>query len=247
MGRHILKTNTATRITVGPFYDVTDCITPEVALTVTSCAITMTVDTGGVPTLVIDNAAPTASGGSNDMVHITNDNAGFYDLELTAAQLNYVGNGKLVITDSATHLPVIEDLLILPANVYDSLVAGTDTLQADVTQILGAEVSTSTAQLGVNVVSAVDAYVPVKKNVAVPKFQFYMELTTGGAATGKTVTVQVAKDGGAFNTVSDTVTEMANGWYEVDLSATEMNADTVSFKATATDCVQRNITFLPAG
>lgn len=146
-----LKTNTATRISVGPFFDKTDGVTPETALTVTGCKLTLVVDTGGVPTLVLDTN-PTASGGANDMVHITGDDAGFYDLELAAADVNYVGRAMLAITDAATHCPVFHEFMILPANVYDSLVGGTDTLNADVTQISGAAVSTTTAQLGVNAV-----------------------------------------------------------------------------------------------
>jgi len=129
-----LKTNTATRITVGPFLDKTDGITPEVALTVTSCHLTLVVDTGGVPTLALD-AAATASAGNNDMVHITGDDAGFYDLELTAAQLNYVGRAILSINDVATHCPVFHEFTILPANVYDSLIAGSAELLVDVDKI----------------------------------------------------------------------------------------------------------------
>ena len=59
--------------------------------------------------------------------------------------------------------------------------------------------------------------------------------------------IELAKDGGSFGTVSDTVTEIGSGFYEVDLSATELNADVVAFKATATACKQRNITFLTGG
>jgi hypothetical protein len=138
-----LKTNTATRITVGPFFDKTDGITPETSLTVTSCKLTLMVDDGGVPTLVID-AAPTASGGDNDMVHVTNDDAGFYGLELTAAQLNYVGRAMLAITDAATHCPVFHEFMILPAKVFDSLVGGTDNLEVDTVQWLGTACATPT-------------------------------------------------------------------------------------------------------
>lgn len=138
-----LRTNTATRVTVGPFFDKTDGITPETALTVTSCKLTLMVDTGGVPTLVLDTN-PTASGGNNDMVHVTNDDAGFYDLELAAADVNYVGRAMLAITDAATHCPVFHEFMILPANIYDSLVGGTDTLQADVTEWLGTACATPT-------------------------------------------------------------------------------------------------------
>ena len=131
-----LRTNTATRITVGPFLDATDGVTPEIALTVTACLLTLVVDTGGVPTLVLD-IAPTASGGSNDMVHITSDAAGYYDLELAAADVNYLGRARLAITDAANHCPVFMEFMILPAVVYDALVLGTDLLQTDVTQLLG--------------------------------------------------------------------------------------------------------------
>jgi len=130
-----LRQNTATRVTVGPFFDKTDGITPEVALTATNEKLTFIVDDGGVPTLVIDTTA-TASGGDNDFIHITNDDAGYYDLELTAAQTNYVGRAKLAITYATDHCPVFHEFSILPVNVYDSMF-GMDNLQVDVTQLLG--------------------------------------------------------------------------------------------------------------
>lgn len=129
-----LKTNTATTITVGPFFDVTDGITPETALTVTGCHLTMVVDNAGTPTLAID-ADATASGGNNDMVHITNDDAGYYSLELTAAQTNYLGGASLTIVDTDVHLPVFHEFTILPALVYDSLISGSDNLQVDVREV----------------------------------------------------------------------------------------------------------------
>jgi hypothetical protein len=128
-----LKQNTATRVTVGPFLDVTDAKTPEVALTATNEHVTFVVDDAGVPTLVIDTTA-TASGGNNDLVHITNDNAGYYDLELTAAQTNYVGRAVLGVNYITDHLPVFHEFMIVPANVYDSFF-GTDTLWVDVQEI----------------------------------------------------------------------------------------------------------------
>jgi hypothetical protein len=128
-----LKTNTATRITVGPFLDKTDGITPEVALTATNEKLTLVVDTAGVPTLVLD-ANATASSGSNDMVHITNDDAGYYDLELTAAQLNYLGNAKLSINYVTDHLPVFHELNIVSAQYWDAKY-GSGNLSADVKAI----------------------------------------------------------------------------------------------------------------
>lgn len=119
-----LRSNTATRITVGPFFDKTDGITPEVALTATNEKLTFMVDDAGVPTLVLD-ATATASGGANDLVHVTNDDAGFYDLELAAANVNYVGRASLAITYATDHCPVFHEFMILPAHVYDSLTVAT--------------------------------------------------------------------------------------------------------------------------
>jgi len=128
-----LRTNTDTRVTVGPFLDKTDGITPEVALTVTSEKLTLVVDTAGVPTLILDTA-PTASGGANDMAHITNDDAGYYDLELAAANVNYLGRAMLSLNDVATHCPVFHEFTILSAQVYDSLF-GADVLQVHAVEI----------------------------------------------------------------------------------------------------------------
>ena len=132
-----LKENTATRVTVGPFIDATDGVTPELALTVTNCLVTFIVDDAGVPTLVLD-VAPTASAGSNDMVHITSDAAGYYDLELTAANTNYTGRAILNIIDTDVHLPVFHEFQIVSANVYDSLFTDGDLLDVNTSQINGA-------------------------------------------------------------------------------------------------------------
>lgn len=170
-----LKTNTATIVTVGPFFDKTDGVTLETALTITNERISFVVDAndGSAPTLVLDNVTGATSGTSNDLNYITNCDAGLMQLELSAANTNYLGRAFLTVTDAANHCPVFHEFTILPAMVYDSLIAGTDVLQSDMTQILGtavstpatagvldvnlknianAAVSTTTAQLGVNVV-----------------------------------------------------------------------------------------------
>jgi len=115
-----LRTNTITRVTVGPFYDVTDGITPILDLTVTACHLTLVVDVAGVPTLVLDTA-PTLTGvGPNDMIHIVGDDAGLYDLELDDADVNYLGRAMLSIVDDDVHLPVFHEFSIVAANWYDS-------------------------------------------------------------------------------------------------------------------------------
>jgi hypothetical protein len=136
-----LKENTATLVTVGPFYDVTDGITPEVALGVTGIHITTVVDDAGVPVIVVD-ALATASAGDNDMVHIASDIAGYYSLELTAANLNYTGRMVLSCHDTSEHLPVFHEFQIIAANVYDSLFTDGDVLDVSAVQILGGAIPT---------------------------------------------------------------------------------------------------------
>jgi hypothetical protein len=141
-----LKTNTATRIAVGPLVDPTDGKTAETALTVTG----MTVDI-----LQMDNDgtavnrtsfSPTASGGNNDMVHITNDAVGMYDLELTAAQLNYLGNMRLVFYDVDGFLVHWIDLQVVSAAYFDWKY-GTTLPNVNVTQISGDGTAADNAEL----------------------------------------------------------------------------------------------------
>lgn len=246
-----LRTNTAVRVTVGPFFDKTDGVTPETALTVTSCKLTLMVDDANVPTLVLD-ANATASGGSNDMVHVTGDDAGFYDLELTAANLNYVGRAMLAITDAATHCPVFHEFMIVPAAVYDSFVLGTDVMPADVTQWSGTNVASPatagypavTVKVGtgtgeINLSSgAVPTKGPFKINTAFTGFEFMMtDSTNHNPATGKTVTVTRSIDGGAFGAGTlSSVTEIGVGMYSVDFGAGDLNGKNIVLRATATAC-----------
>jgi hypothetical protein len=84
----------------------------------------------------------------------------------------------------------------------------------------------------------------IAKNVALSNFQFLMVLSSDHvtAATGKTVTGTISKDGGAFVAVTNAISEIGNGMYKVNLTQTEMNADVVTLKFTETNCDQRIIT-----
>jgi len=132
-----LRANTATIVTVGPFYDKTDGVTIENSLTITNERITMTVDNndGSAPTIVLDNVTGATSGTDNDLNYITNCDAGLMQIELSAANTNHAGKrAMLTITDAANHVPVFHEFQILVANVYDALI-GTDYLQTHAVEI----------------------------------------------------------------------------------------------------------------
>lgn len=81
----------------------------------------------------------------------------------------------------------------------------------------------------------------IAKNVALSNFPFTMVDATDFATpeTGLTVTAQVSKDGAPFAAMTNAVAEVGNGVYTIDITAAEMNADTVSLKFTATGAAQR--------
>lgn len=84
----------------------------------------------------------------------------------------------------------------------------------------------------------------VPKNVALSNFYFYMALSSDHytGATGKTVTAEISKDGGAFASCTNSPSELSGGVYVIDITQTEMNADILKLKFTETDCDTKTIT-----
>lgn len=120
-----LRTNTAVIVTVGPFYDKTDGVTIETALTITNERITLTADTdaGSAPTNILDNITGATSGTANDLNYITGNDAGIMQLELAAADVNRLGRMFLSITDAANHVPVFHEFMVVNAALYDAFFA----------------------------------------------------------------------------------------------------------------------------
>lgn len=119
-----LKQSTAATIKIGPFLDKTDGVSEETGLAGNGTEISKA---GGA-----FGAGPTLG---------THDAEGWYPVSLTSGNTDTLGTLTIKSHDSATHLPVWHEFTVLPANAYDSLVGGTDTLQADVTQCGGSTVA----------------------------------------------------------------------------------------------------------
>lgn len=86
----------------------------------------------------------------------------------------------------------------------------------------------------------------VAKNVALSNFTFLMIDSADDVTpkTGLTVTAQISKDGAAFGNAANAVAEIANGFYKLDITQGEMNADIVCLKFTATGANQTSITMV---
>ncbi|MGD9157162.1 MAG: hypothetical protein PVG39_02025 [Desulfobacteraceae bacterium] len=119
----ILKQSTAATIKMGPFLDDTDGKTAETGLTISQADIRLSKNGG-------------AFAQTNNATGATHDENGYYGVPLDTTDTGTLGRLRVTVSESGA-LPVWTDFLIVPANVYDSIVLGTDYLQIDVEQVDG--------------------------------------------------------------------------------------------------------------
>ena len=124
-----LKQSTAVTVKMGPFVDETDGKTQETALTISQADIRLTKNGG-------------AYAQTNNAAGATHDEKGNYGIPLDATDTNTLGTLRVHIHESGA-LPVWQDFMIVPANVWDSMF-GADLLQVDSTQLLGTAYATPT-------------------------------------------------------------------------------------------------------
>lgn len=125
-----LKQSTAVDLAIGPFVDATDAVTAETALTITQPDIRLKKNGG-------------AWGQKNAAQTLSHEENGWYEVSLDATDTGTLGVLALAVHEAGA-LPVWHEFMVLPANVYDSLVGGSDTLDVQVTGI-GASVITAAA------------------------------------------------------------------------------------------------------
>ena len=135
-----LKQSTTVTIQMGPFLDSTDGITAEIALTLT-------------PEV---SRAGAAFGARSSATAISHDADGWYRVELNATDTATLGT--LIVKDVQTGaIPVWHEFTVVPANIYDTFIGGTDVLQADVTQIDGLATSGNNATLNLKQLNIVNS------------------------------------------------------------------------------------------
>lgn len=99
--------------------------------------------------------------------------------------------------------------------------------------------------------TAVDMYLNpyIKKATQVNNFPFYLVSSSDHVTpvTGATVTATRSIDGGAFSACSNSVTEIGNGNYKINLSSTDTNGTVIILKFTATGADTRILNLLTVG
>lgn len=117
----LLKQSTSVDVPIGPFVDATDAVTAETALTITQPDIRLK---KGAAAWAQKAAAQTLSHEEN----------GWYEVTLDATDTGTLGKLMLAVHEAGA-LPVWHEFLVVPANIFDSLVDGTDTLDVAVTSM----------------------------------------------------------------------------------------------------------------
>ena len=108
----LLKQSTAVTVKIGPFVDNSDGDTEETGLTISQADVRLAKNGG--------NYAQ-----KNESSACTHDELGVYDCDLDATDTGTLGRLKLNVHESGA-LSVWHDYMVVPANVYDALVAGSD-------------------------------------------------------------------------------------------------------------------------
>ena len=177
-----IKQSTASTIKLGPFLDDTDGKTPETGLTISQADIRLSKNGGTFAQ-------------SNNTAGATHNENGYYDVPLNTTDANTLGTLRVAISKSGA-LPVWQDFMVVPANVWDSMFGSA---------VLNVNVSTMSS-------AAVDVILddPVEGSFTMRQLLRLMAAALFGKASGGgTATITFRDLGDSKNRITATVT--ANG------------------------------------
>jgi hypothetical protein len=118
-----LRQSTAVTPKVGPFLSTTDGATASTALTIAQADCILFLNQG-------------AGAQKNSATSATHDTQGVYGVPFNTTDTGTLGHLKIAINKSGA-FPVWDEWVVVPANVYDSLVLGTGVLNTNVFAIGG--------------------------------------------------------------------------------------------------------------
>lgn len=178
-----IKQSTASTIKLGPFLDDTDGKTPETGLTISQADIRLSKNGG-------------AFAQSNNTAGATHNENGYYDVPLNTTDTNTLGTLRVAVSESGA-LPVWQDFMVVPANVWDSMF-GSSALNVNVSTMSSA---------------AVDAILddPVEGSYTMRQLLRLMAAALFGKASGGgTATITFRDLGDSKDRITATVTSNGN-------------------------------------
>lgn len=192
-GSGFLKQSTSATVLIGPFLDDADGKTAETALTISQADVLLSKNGGALAQ-------------KNDTNSATHDASGYYACALNSTDTGTLGRLRLCVSESGA-LPVWHTFTILPANVYDSIIGGSDNLQVDTVQVTG---TAQTAGDLAALITAVDDYVD-------------SEVGAIKAVTDKLDTA-LENDGGVYRYTTNALEQAPSGSGSGDWTADEKTA-----------------------
>ena len=204
----LLRQSTTTTIQLGPFVDATDGVTPETGLT---------------PAVEVSKQGA-AFAARNSATAVAHDAEGMYRVELNATDTNTLGRIDVKSIDSTNHVPVFDRYLVVPAAVYDALVAGTGNgIRADVQQIAANAITATSIQANAITSAKVAASAIGASQIGANA------ITSAKIATDAIGAAQLAANAiGASELAADAVTEIQSGLATSSALATvDANVDAI--------------------
>jgi hypothetical protein len=120
---YILKQSTAVTVKTRPFFSSSDAVTAMTALTIAQADVILFKNNG-------------AGAQKNDSTSATHDTGGVYGVPLNTTDTATVGPLQMLISKSSA-LPMYKEWMVVPAHVYNGLVAGTGNLNVNVDSLGG--------------------------------------------------------------------------------------------------------------
>lgn len=210
-----LKQSTAVTVVIGPFVDDTDFKSAETALTLTQADVRLSKNAG-------------AFAQKNDATSCTHMENGHYSCPLNATDTGTLGILRLVVAEAGA-LQVWDEYLVVPAHVYDGLVADTDKLQVDTVQVGG------TAQTAGDIIGDTN---DIQARLPTALVGGRIDASVGAMAAGVVTAAAVAT--GAVDAdalAADAVAEIADGVWDEDIVAAHGTADTAGRALRTLDAV----------
>lgn len=122
-----LKQSTEIKVVVGPIVEVANGYVPVTTLSLSSA---------DEAELIKSDASSVTDASGATFSAITSAD-GYYNLTLTSSFTDTVGLLTFLVNDDSLCLPYRKDFMVLPANIYDSLVGDSDLLDVSLVQING--------------------------------------------------------------------------------------------------------------
>ncbi len=262
-----LKQSTSIDIRVGPFVDATDAVTPETGITLGAADQAEVLKANGAATAMAGTfAAVTGSDGWYDYTVATGDvdtvGEVVFVVQDSSVCLPVFTRGYVVeeaVYDAMYAAAAIGPLQGTTAgNTLDVNATGEAGLDLDNTSgtLAAAQIATGAitaakfaadaidaAALATDAVNEIARAIGIQKNTAKNDIEFLMIDSTDDISgkTGLTLTATRSIDAAAFGAITGSTAEVANGIYQLDASAADLNGDIITFRFTGTGA---NDTFL---